>query len=951
MAGTPVEVSGEYTGPPAQGGTGSWKFGWRWDLGEATLADVLQQHFGVPLAGLPGVLDIRPGAVTAAYFSGASCRGLSFGIGDLSFVYVKDDTVATCWGIVHERPIEIPTTGLVATLLGKQVRLSRLRVGNISGSFDEGPCNEASGQLAEARLLLGAGGAPPTGFVAGVTIEGIGAAPIALPFPSGAALIALPFGSGTPGTGAGVSRDAGTARGGNASGAAPGPVDTSEGMRKWFPVNKVIGPLRVARVGCEWKNGKIGLLLDSAVDTGGLRLGLTGFSIRLPPSDPKPENLEVGLDGLDVSFRAGPVSISGGFLKSELTIEGERVVQYDGLVLIKALDISITGLGSYAAVRGQPSLFIFAILHKELGGPPAFRVNGLAAGFGYNRRLKLPPIEEVQDFPLVRAALEPDYFAKAGPEDTIQVAMRRLRDYIPPAIGEYWFSIGIRFNSFEMVQSFALLSVAFGSDLTISILGLSALTVPTRLPASQPPLCYAELALRAEFSPAVGVLSIEARVTSNSYIFDKACKLTGGFAFFLWFTGAHEGDFVITLGGYHPKFLPPSHYPRVPRLGIEWIVSRQLRIAGELYFALTPSCLMAGGKLSAVYDGRSVKAWFVAYADFLIAWKPFHYDIAMGVSIGVSATLSTDAGISLTIAFELGADLHLWGPPFAGTARVKFDIVSFTVKFGDQERREPRPLKWDEFSESFLPKADSVCGIAVTGGLLQEWRRDDGKSVAIVDGHEFAFSVQSQAPCTEIRWAQKSERETGSDDWAGKLGVAPMFASDLVSTLSVETRTHAGRTVAPDLFSTSVVRKGFPDALWSKGKPALSTPTHNILPKVPAGVAVVFSDSGKQSQIRHSLPVMKLDEFSYDRIDKAIRWSEIPLPKDIEAPGTNTLSNTIWQNRTVSETRDGVLAALAAVTPYPLNEVSLPQTAARAATIFQAEPTLAALGQLLPEEK
>src|SRR5262249_18565494 len=158
------------------------------------------------------------------------------------------------------------------------------------------------------------------------------------------------------------------------------------------------------------------------------------------------------------------------------------------------------------------------------------------------------------------------------------------------------------------------------------------------------------------------------------------------------------------------------------------------------------------------------------YADFLIAWKPFHYDIAMGVSIGVSATLGVDTGLSLTIAFELGADLHLWGPPFAGTARVTFYVVSFTVKFGNQEQHEPQPLPWRDFSKSFLPGPDSMCSIACTGGLLQEWRRNDGKSVAVVDGHDFAFRAESQAPCTEIRWVQKGEQERGSDDWVGKLG-------------------------------------------------------------------------------------------------------------------------------------------------------------------------------------
>ena len=54
----------------------------------------------------------------------------------------------------------------------------------------------------------------------------------------------------------------------------------------------------------------------------------------------------------------------------------------------------------------------------------------------------------------------------------------------------------------------------------------------------------------------------------SSFLLDPACHLTGGFAFCLWFgDNPHAGDFVVTIGGYHPAFAPPSYYPVVPRSG------------------------------------------------------------------------------------------------------------------------------------------------------------------------------------------------------------------------------------------------------------------------------------------------------------------------------------------------------------------------------------------------
>ena len=49
-------------------------------------------------------------------------------------------------------------------------------------------------------------------------------------------------------------------------------------------------------------------------------------------------------------------------------------------------------------------------------------------------------------------------------------------------------------------------------------------------------------------------------------------RLTGGFAFALWWKGPLAGQFVLTMGGYHPDFHRDG-YPDVPRLGLVWRIS------------------------------------------------------------------------------------------------------------------------------------------------------------------------------------------------------------------------------------------------------------------------------------------------------------------------------------------------------------------------------------------
>ena len=55
-------------------------------------------------------------------------------------------------------------------------------------------------------------------------------------------------------------------------------------------------------------------------------------------------------------------------------------------------------------------------------------------------------------------------------------------------------------------------------------------------------------------------------MSNDSYLFCRDARLTGGFAFYSWFKGEYAGDFVLSVGGYHPQF-QRGHYPAVDRVG------------------------------------------------------------------------------------------------------------------------------------------------------------------------------------------------------------------------------------------------------------------------------------------------------------------------------------------------------------------------------------------------
>ena len=92
----------------------------------------------------------------------------------------------------------------------------------------------------------------------------------------------------------------------------------------------------------------------------------------------------------------------------------------------------------------------------------------------------------------------------------------------------------------------------------------------------------------ASFTPSTGLLAVDGKLSPASYLLGGFVKLSGGFAFYAWFSGDNQGDFVVSLGGYHPAFNNRRIITR-PCPGSGWS-SRcgPLKVIGQAYFALTP---------------------------------------------------------------------------------------------------------------------------------------------------------------------------------------------------------------------------------------------------------------------------------------------------------------------------------------------------------------------------
>jgi hypothetical protein len=610
----------------------------------------------------------------------------------------------------------------------------------------------------------------------------------------------------------------------------PPPGVTAPGVAKWITLQKAFGPVYVDRVGLQYQDGTLLFLLDATLTLAGLTLSLDGLGFGAALSDFHPT---FTLRGLGLQYTSGPVAISGSFLGYTKMADGQSIVEYDGGALIKTEALTLSAFGSYADYAGHPSLFIYAVLDYPLGGPAFFYVTGLTAGFGYNRALNLPPIDQVAQFPLITAAVgQSTAVAPAGATST-QAMMTQLAqaNAVPPSVGTDFFALGVKFTSFKLVDSFALLTVAVGTQVEIGLLGLATLIAPVPEAAKAvPPLAEVQMAIKASFIPAQGFLGLAAQLTPASFILERACHLTGGYAFYAWFAPSpHDGDFVQTLGGYHPRFAPPPHYPVVPRVGVNWQVTPQLTLKGSAYFALTASLLMAGGAYQITWESGNFKAWYNFAADFLVGWKPFHYDAAARVDIGASYTFRSKILGTHLISVDVGADMHVWGPEFSGQAHVDLHIISFDIAFGAGAAAKPAAIAWTgddtSFTRSFLPDA-GVCSVTITGGLIDTASVTDPETNAqditwIVNPKDLRLVTNSLIPAKEAYrkvadGGHPSDFEALQHNSSSTFGVAPMdiHSGDLNTTHSLAI-TRDGVLVGEE-FQYTPILKQVPAALWGE---------------------------------------------------------------------------------------------------------------------------------------
>ncbi|MCJ8274249.1 MAG: hypothetical protein MJK04_33235, partial [Psychrosphaera sp.] len=297
------------------------------------------------------------------------------------------------------------------------------------------------------------------------------------------------------------------------------------------PVGKTLGPVSIASFGLNYKDDDLVLTLDASLKMASFQMDMMGLSLKLNFKALMQADFEDGLgfdlDGLYMSMQSGGFGLSGGLLRSKIVENGVSRDEYVGQLALKTKVFSLTALGAYSRLsNGDHSLFAYLALNYPLGGVPPFFVEGLALGFGYNRGVLVPPVSQVNQFPLVTALKDGQSIGNTLDDSamkTVRQKFQALSKYLPAISDQYLIAAGIKFSTFKMIDSIAVLMVEFGERVSVHLVGISDMRLPFGV---SNPVVSIEMAYRVSFMPDQGVLSVDAVLTDNSFVLSRDCKLT-----------------------------------------------------------------------------------------------------------------------------------------------------------------------------------------------------------------------------------------------------------------------------------------------------------------------------------------------------------------------------------------------------------------------------------------
>lgn len=449
-------------------------------------------------------------------------------------------------------------------------------------------------------------------------------------------------------------------------------IGGNAGLGTSIGVNATIGPFTVSSVHLELTAAGPGLALEASVTGSGTlgpvsasvdRIGATA-NLGFTPGNLGPAELDLSFkppNGLGILIDAGAVT-GGGYIAFD-PVKGE----YSGALELSLLGLAVKAVGvlDTKLPDGTPGFSFLIILTFDL--PPVqlgfgFTLTGLGGLCGINRTMVPDALQAA-----VRAHhLDSILFPPDPVKDAPQI-ISDIQTIFPPSAGRYVFGpmLEISWGTPTLITLEIGVILEIPDPVRIALLG----SLHMALPDADAALIMIQIDIAGTLDFGTDELAIDGTIY-DSYIL--AFPLSGDMALRLnWGTSP---DFAASLGGFFPRYQPPSGFPALKPLTVAIGDGDDIQLTCTAYLAVTTNSVQFGAavQLYAAAGGFTVQG-HIGF-DALFTFNPFSFDADFTAGVDVKYDGATLAGIEL--------DAELTGPtPFHvhGTASLQFLFFSVGV--------------------------------------------------------------------------------------------------------------------------------------------------------------------------------------------------------------------------------------------------------------------------------
>jgi uncharacterized protein DUF6603 len=412
----------------------------------------------------------------------------------------------------------------------------------------------------------------------------------------------------------------------------------SGGLEVSLPLHIQLGPIEIqsALVAIKPADGKIPLDLAASVKAGlgPLTAVVQNVGIKAIFSFPPKRDGNLGPVQFDLGFRAPDgigLSIDAGVVKGGgfLSIDAERG-EYAGAIELTFQDIialKAVGLITTRMPDGSKGFSLLVIITAEFGSGIqlgfGFTLLGVGGILGLNRVVAI----EALSSGIRSGGIESVMF----PKDVVANAPRiisDLRQYFPPQRDV--FLVGpmakLRWGTPTLVSGQLGVILEFPS-VNITILGVLKVV----LPHEDADILHLQVNFIGRLEPANSRMWFYAELYDSRLLF---LTLEGGFGMLLdW---GDDPNFVLSAGGFHPRFTPPPlPFPEPPRIAVSILNESLARIRIEGYFAVTSNSVQFGSRAEMFFGVSDFGIDGHLTFDALFQFDPFYFRFALSTSFSV----------------------------------------------------------------------------------------------------------------------------------------------------------------------------------------------------------------------------------------------------------------------------------------------------------------------------